>query len=59
MKTYALYKGDEFLAIGTVEELAKMRGVKPQTILFMASKSHKKRTDYRKTIWAYEVEEER
>lgn len=57
-KTYALYRGDEFLAVGTVRELAKMHGVREKTIRFFASRSHKERTSYEKAIWAYEVEED-
>lgn len=29
---YALYKGDEFIGVGTAEELAEMLGVKPSTV---------------------------
>lgn len=30
--TYALYKGDELLDVGTLDEIAKRRGVRPSTI---------------------------
>jgi hypothetical protein len=39
---YALYKGDEFLDLGTKEELAKVLGVKQQTISFYMSPVHYK-----------------
>lgn len=42
-KVYALYKGDEFLEIGTYEELAKYLGVSKRTIQFYLSPSNKKR----------------
>lgn len=42
-KEYALYKGDEFLEIGTYEELAKYLGVSKRTIQFYLSSSNKKR----------------
>lgn len=42
-KQYALYKGDEILGIGTVEELAKMRGIKPTSLIFLHSPAYKKR----------------
>lgn len=29
---YALYKGDEFLALGTIKEIAKQRGVKVNAV---------------------------
>ncbi|MGV3010042.1 hypothetical protein ACEE67_01840 [Streptococcus thoraltensis] len=41
---YALYRGDEFLDIGTKYELAEMIGVAPQTISFYASPTYQKRT---------------
>lgn len=31
-REFALYKGDTFLTAGTIEEIAKERGVKPETI---------------------------
>lgn len=44
MKEYALYKGDELIAIGTIKELAKMQGVKEETIRYYTSKVYRKRT---------------
>ena len=29
---YAIYKGDDFLALGTADELAEQLGVKPDTV---------------------------
>lgn len=49
MKDFALYKGDELECIGTVNELAKHRGVKPSTIRFYASSVYKRRTANSKT----------
>lgn len=40
---YALYKGEELISIGTIDELAKLRGVKPATIKFYGTPSHAKR----------------
>ena len=37
MKEYALYKGEQMVAIGTVNEIAEERGVKPETIRFYMS----------------------
>ena len=34
MKEYALYKGEECLAIGTIKEIAKKMNVKERTIYF-------------------------
>ncbi|EAC8092889.1 TPA: hypothetical protein ACSY1D_11270 [Listeria monocytogenes] len=44
MTEYALYKADELLIIGTVEELAEFQKVKCETILFYATPSYRKRT---------------
>ncbi|EAC4527133.1 hypothetical protein Q834_00290 [Listeria monocytogenes] len=41
---YALYKADELLIIGTVEELAEFQKVKRETILFYATPTYQKRT---------------
>ncbi|HCQ1848857.1 TPA: hypothetical protein OHB80_002893 [Listeria monocytogenes] len=44
MTEYALYKADELLIIGTVDELAVFQKVKHETILFYATPSYRKRT---------------
>lgn len=44
---YALYHGDEFVAIGTKKELAELEGVSMNTISFYATPCHLKRTNYR------------
>lgn len=44
MKEYALYKGDDLLSIGTLEELSKEFNVKTDTLLFYSYNSYKKRT---------------
>ena len=43
--TYALYRGDELLGIGTAEQLAKERGVSRDTIYWYASPSNLKRVE--------------
>lgn len=40
---YALYKGDEFIDLGTIKELAKKLNVKPKTIRFYGTPSYQKR----------------
>ena len=42
-KEYALYKGDKYLASGTMQEIADQLGVKKETIKFYKSKVYKKR----------------
>ena len=43
MKEYALYKGDELLAIGTIRGIAKKMGVKRETIAFYKTQAYKNR----------------
>lgn len=40
---YALYKGDELLRIGAINEIAAAENVKPETIRFYRTPIHKKR----------------
>lgn len=44
MKEYALYKGEQMVAIGTVKEIAEERGVKPNTIRFYMSGTYQRRS---------------
>lgn len=57
IKEYALYRGDEFLMIGTKKECAKYLKVKEQTIDFYATPKHWKRTKG-KGILAYRFDDE-
>jgi hypothetical protein len=43
---YALYHGDKFIDIGSLEYLAKLIGVGKRTISFYMSPTYKKRTNY-------------
>lgn len=43
MKEYALYKGEEMLAIGTLDELAAWKGVARKTIQFYQYPTYQKR----------------
>jgi hypothetical protein len=43
MKEYAVYKGEELLAEGTIEELADFFGVKPDTVLWWCTPTSFKR----------------
>lgn len=42
-KEYALYKGEDCLAIGTIKEIAKQKNVKERTIYFYTTPTYKKR----------------
>lgn len=45
-KMYALYKGDQFLFLGTMKEIAEHRGVQLETIRFLNTTAYKKRTEH-------------
>lgn len=45
---YGLYRGDEFLDVGTAKELAKRMGVARETIKSYATPSHHKRAEKQK-----------
>ena len=40
---YAVYKGDEFVDVGTLNELSARSGIQSKTILFRMSPTYKKR----------------
>lgn len=42
-RIYALYKGEEIIAEGTIVEIANQTGVKPQTVNFYRFPSYQKR----------------
>ena len=48
-KEYALYRGEECLAIGTIREIAKQQGVHPSTIRFYKSPAYLRRRANSKT----------
>lgn len=50
MDEYAIYKGEELLMIGTIEEIAKARGVKPASIRFYTFPAYQKRIAKRKKM---------
>ena len=43
MKQYALYKGEELLAIGNISQIANKMGVKYRTIAFYKTPTYLKR----------------
>lgn len=44
-KTYALYKGDKLLGIGTAQELAELTGVSVSTIYYYNTPTYQRRTN--------------
>lgn len=49
-KIYALYKGDNYITDGTIEELAEYLKVKPSTIRFYTTPTYKKRMNLENAI---------
>lgn len=47
IKEYALYKGDEFICLGTIKEIAEFEGVREDTIRFYGTRSYKERLEGR------------
>lgn len=44
-RIYALYKGDTFIDLGTIEYLAKVLNVSKRTIHFYSTPSYRKRSE--------------
>lgn len=55
---YGLYKGDEFIDVGTAKELAEKLGVKKETIWFYATPTNHKRNNSDKRIQAVKFKED-
>lgn len=45
-KVYALYHGEDFIDLGTKEELAKSTGISKKTLSFYATKTYRKRRNF-------------
>ena len=43
LKTYALYKGDEYICDGNIYDIAKQTGLAEQTIRHYGSKAYRRR----------------
>lgn len=51
--TYALYRGQELVDAGTAKELAKRRGVKPESIMYYATPRYHKRAKSERRVLAF------
>ena len=56
-KRYALYRGDEFVDVGTAEEIAERQGIRPESVKWMSTPSYHKRGGYGK-LRSYKIVEE-
>ena len=52
-KEYAVYKGDLFVCIGTVNECADQLGVKPETIRYYTTPAYKRKVQKRNNALNY------
>ena len=53
---YAMYRGDQFLAIGTKEELCKFKGINENSFSFLQSPVYRQRIkNYDKTIFIIRI----
>lgn len=60
MREIALYQGDKFIDLGTVEELASKFGVKDSSIYYLTTPAYKRKVEKRqskKALLAYILEE--
>lgn len=58
MRTYALYRGDEFLTVGSKSELAAYLGVDPKTITFYMSPTYTRRCKGENRLIVIRLEED-
>ena len=54
-KEYALYKGETFITIGTLEELSEISGIKPKSLMFVLSPAHLKRQNNFKNVLGFRI----
>lgn len=55
---YALYRGDVFVTIGTIEEISEYLGVKIKTARFYASECYRRRNKNGMILFKIEVDNE-
>ncbi|MBR3318708.1 MAG: hypothetical protein IKG21_12900 [Atopobiaceae bacterium] len=55
--TYALYKGDRLLGVGTKRELAERLGVKPETVGWYATPTCERRNESGNRLVAVRVDD--
>ena len=56
-KEYAIYKGDEFIAIGTIKELVKKTGYAESTLRYCTHPASKKRNNGNRLV-VFSVDDE-
>ena len=57
-KIFAIYKGDRFIDVGTIREMASRLKVKENTLRFYATKVHRKRVSEKNGLVVVRLEED-
>ncbi|CAK1243273.1 hypothetical protein [Fructobacillus cardui] len=57
-RIWALYKGDEFISVGTIDEIAKETGRSFDNLMFMTHPSYMKRKSAGNKLRLYEVDDD-
>lgn len=57
-RIWALYKGDEFISVGTIDEISKETGKSFDNLMFMTRPSYMKRKSAGNKSQLYEVEDD-
>lgn len=57
-KVYILYKGDEFIDVGTLDELSERNGISKRTIRTYSTPSRKRRRPNGMLAYLYEGDDE-
>lgn len=56
--TYALYRGDELLDVGTCAEIAERNGIKPKTVYYYSTRAYRERwKNAERRLYVVRVEE--
>ena len=55
---YAIYRGDKFIDVGTINELSKRMGKSKSFIKFLTSPTNKKRDIYYNRMVGYKLDDE-
>jgi len=57
LRDYVVYKGDSFIDLGNVKELAKRLGIKEKTLYWLSTEAAHKRAENTDNILVYKIEE--
>ena len=58
VQSYAIYRGDKFVFVGTKQECADHLKVKPSTIYFLSTEVHRRRTKSENALLTIKLSDE-